>query len=124
MYAPLNVFLSQILPNGDFDVALFNWGGIFGGVLVWPDVLCGSEQNYGGYCQRLVTRQLDEADRVVRTQRREQLLNRADTQLARDVPAIPLFELPTLAGVRSTVHGYVPNFFDPTWNAENWWLDR
>ena len=76
-----------------------------------------------GYCQRLVTRDLDQSDRILDAGQRARVLNRADRQLARDVPTIPLFEVPALAAVRSTVRNFVPNSCDPTWNAENWWLD-
>ena len=40
-YAPSTVFLTQILPGGDFDAALFSWSGVAGGVAVWPEALCG-----------------------------------------------------------------------------------
>lgn len=123
-YAPSLVH-DQILQSGDFDVTLFAW---FDNTPERPgakDIFgCGGGLNYTGYCQRLVTRDLDQADRILDAGRRAQVLNRADAQMARDVPVIPLFELPAVAGVRSTVHGYSLNFFDPTWNAENWWLDR
>ncbi len=78
-----------------------------------------------GYCQRLVTRDLDQADRILDPDKRARLLNRVDAQLANDVPTIPLFEDPSLVAVRSTVRDFGRNnFLDPTWNAENWWLAR
>ena len=62
---PPPAVFEQILPGGDFDVALFagfssppdpTGNAVFG---------CGGSQNYTGYCQRLVTRDLDQADRIL-----------------------------------------------------------
>jgi peptide/nickel transport system substrate-binding protein len=80
--APAALF-TQILPNGDFDLASFAWfvppdasgrKGLFG---------CGGAQNFSGYCQRLLTKDLDQADRIFDAGRREAILNRADRQLAK-----------------------------------------
>ena len=62
-------------------------------------------------------------DRILDPVQRARVLNRADARLARDVPTIPLFEVRSLVAVRSTVRDFVPNHFDWTWHAENWWLD-
>jgi peptide/nickel transport system substrate-binding protein len=115
----------QVLEAGGFDATLFAWFGpgaeggdstaIYG---------CGGQQNYMGYCQRLVTRDLDQSDRILDVGQRARVLNRADAQLAKDVPTLPLFEVPAVAAVRSTIRNYRPKFIDQTWNAENWWLDR
>ena len=85
---------------------------------------CGGIQNYGGYCQRLVTRDLDQADRILDEGDQARVLNRADAQIARDVPVIPLHQVPFPAAVRSTVRGFVLSPFNPLWGAENWWLER
>ena len=63
-FATTSAIFNQILASGDFDVALFSWistpgasaKAIFG---------CGGEQNYTGYCQRLVTADLDQAERIL-----------------------------------------------------------
>jgi len=118
---------NQVLESGDFDVTLFAW---FGSGAEGPGIKglfgCGGDQNYIGYCQRLVTRDLDQADRILDAGERARVLNRADVQLAKDVPTTPLFEVPSLAAVRSTVRNFTSSFSvtDPTWNAENWWLER
>jgi peptide/nickel transport system substrate-binding protein len=121
-YAPQSAH-DQILESGDFDVTLFMWiqsdetgqDRLFG---------CGGQQNYTGYCQRLVTADLDQAERILDERQRARVLNRADAQMAKDVPVIPLFQVPVIAGVRSTIRNYVVHSTNPTWNAENWWLDR
>lgn len=114
----------QILGTGAFDVTLFAWfgpgaeGGGMNGLYG-----CGGDQNYIGYCQRLVTRDLDQSDRILDEAQRGRVLNRADAQMARDVPVIPLFEVPLMVAVRSTIRNFTPSgFIHPTWNAENWWL--
>jgi peptide/nickel transport system substrate-binding protein len=123
LFGPPPVVFDQILPGGAFDVALFAWNAgpdpslttIFG---------CGGFQNYTGYCQRLVSADLDQADRIFDSDQQARVLNRADVQIAKDVPAIPLFEQPQWAAVRSTVRNFTPNALDPLVNAENWWLER
>jgi peptide/nickel transport system substrate-binding protein len=113
----------QILESGDFDVTLFMWiqsdetgqDHLFG---------CGGQQNYTGYCQRLVTADLDQSERILDERQRARVLNRADAQMAKDVPVIPLFQVPVVAGIRSFIRNFVVHSTGPTWNAENWWLDR
>ncbi len=117
-------FFQQILPSGDFDLALhsiplgpFPTTRFFFG--------CGAEYNVSGYCQRLVTRDLEQAERILDEQQRARVLNRADATIARDVPVIPFAQMPQSAAYVSTVRGFglsvnaQANFL---WNAENWWL--
>ncbi len=86
---------------------------------------CSGENNLTGYCNRLVTRDLVQTPLVMRDGARAMLQNRVDRSLARDVPAIPLFEHPALVARRETVQSVAPNpGGDIMWNAENWWLER
>lgn len=126
-YAPGPIFLGpapSIITSGDFDVALYTWfyapdqGGA-------SDIYrCGGAQNYTGYCQRLVTRDLDNADRTLDPAQRARVLNQADRLMSKDVPVIPLWNEPGATTVRSTIHGVVPCFPSLIWHAENWWLER
>jgi peptide/nickel transport system substrate-binding protein len=84
---------------------------------------CKGDQNLTGYCQRLVTEDLDQADRILDPEQRARVLNRVDRQLARDVPVIPLFQFPLLFAFRSDIRGIEPAPFSPFWNVEDWWLD-
>jgi peptide/nickel transport system substrate-binding protein len=123
VYAAPPVFLGRILPNGDFDVALFSWGGVFGGVGVWPEALCGNEQNFGGYCSRLVTR--DAQQNLIGTlAQRARVLHAVDAKLAKAVPVLPIVQPVGRAfyrqSLRGVVHGGGP--FEFTQNAEDWWL--
>ena len=124
VYAPGNVLFNQILPKGDFDLALFSW-------ITFPDSPgasvglygCQGDQNYSGYCQRLVTRDLDQAQRVLDPARQADVLNRADVQLAKDVPVIPLFENPHVVAHSTKVRNVRPTAqVDPFVGVENWWL--
>ena len=117
------VFGQSALTSG-VDVQLFSWfespdptgfKDIFG---------CGGSQNFTGYCQRLVTSDLDEADRILDADQRARVLNRADRRIAKDVPVIPLYQVPLVYAYRADLRGIDPAPFDPFWNAENWWLDR
>jgi len=122
-YAPFPVLFGDegILTRGDFDMALFSWvfapdpsdlGDAFG---------CGGIENFSGYCQRLVTADLDEADRILDARQRTQVLNRAGRQIARDVPMIPLYPFILNGGNSTRLRGYVfsPNALS---EAEDWWL--
>ena len=116
------VVFGEILESRDFDVALFAW--IVGASTSGPfDVFgCQAPSNFTGYCDRLITRNLDQATRMLDG---VSLLNRIDARLAKAVPAIPLFQQAGLWALKATVRGVVPGgagYF--TWNAENWWLAR
>ena len=126
VYAPASALFNQILPNGTFDLALFSW-------LSYPDAPggtvdlygCGGVLNYSGYCQRLVTRDLDQAKRIFDQARQARVLNRADAQLANDVPVIPLFENPTVVAYGTSVRNVgITAQLDPFVGVENWWLAR
>ena len=101
-FAPPPVFLGQILPQGDFDVALFAWTGDPSGTGLDEIFGCGGTLNYTGYCQRLVTRDLDQANRILDASQQARVLNRADRQMAQDVPAPPA--LPDPAALRVPDH--------------------
>jgi peptide/nickel transport system substrate-binding protein len=116
----------SLINQGDFDLADL-------GFVLDPgteadfahDLYACGPGNVAGYCQRLVTADLDQARRILDPFQQARVLNRADARLARDVPVIPLYELPFVAALHSTVRGFalsaVPTeLLDP----ENWWLER
>lgn len=120
-YASQEVLVGQIIPSGDFDLAEFAWIGlmdeaasrIFG---------CGGYLNYTGYCQRRVTADLDDAGLTFDADKRAEVLNRADAQIASDVPVLPLYSGVGVTAYRTSLHGIVYHPFDLFWNAEDWWL--
>ena len=124
-YHPGAVLFQQVLPSGDFDVALFFWGNNGGGV-VWPEARCGDVQNWAGYCSRLVMRDVQQTDLIIDQQQRAHALNSADAKLAGAVPVLPLVQGVQRAAVKTRVRGVTPggllfNFFQ---NSEDWWLAR
>jgi len=123
IFATSNTIFGQILGSGNFDVALFSW-------IAGPDASskpifgCGGPQNYTGYCQRLVTADLDQAERIFDVDQQARVLNRADAQMAKDVPVIPLYQQTQAVALRSTVQNFglsLNTQLSPLWNAENWW---
>ena len=84
---------------------------------------CGGSQNFTGYCQRLVTKDLDQADRILDARQQARVMNRADAQMARDMPALPLFQVPVPTAVRNIVKNFV-QALNPLTNSENWWRER
>jgi peptide/nickel transport system substrate-binding protein len=123
VFVPPPVFIGQVLPTRAFDVALFSWTYVPGGS--WKDVYgCGAPQNFTGYCQRLATADLDQADRILDPGQRARVLNRVDRRLAQDVPTIPLYQLLATSAHRAHVRNYALIPSNPLWDAENWWLDR
>ena len=120
-FVPGPVFIGQVLPNRDFDVALFAWviDPTFGSGDVYK---CGGSQNFTGYCQRLVTRDVDQAERLLDERDRARVLNRADAQMAKDVPAIPLYQPSFTWSHRTSLRNVVLFPRNPLSGAENWWL--
>ncbi len=123
-FVPFGTLFGQIVPSGAFDLLLFGWVRLD----AEPDMnilRCGGFQNYTGYCQRLVMRDLDEAARVLDADQRARVFNRADARVAGDVPLLPLYHRPLIGAARATLRGYVPSgSFNPFLGAENWWLAR
>ena len=87
---------------------------------------CGGFANYIHYCQRLVTADLDQAERTLDPDQQASVLNRADARMSNDVPSLPLYQQISVAAFRSEVHNFVvnPGAQGAFWNSENWWLDR
>jgi peptide/nickel transport system substrate-binding protein len=123
VYAPPNVFLGQMLPNGDFDVALFTWGGVSDATRVWPDVLCGNPSDFGGYCSRLVSRDAEQ-NLIGTPEARARVLNHLDAKLANAAPVLPVVQQAFRVYYRSKVHGLVfgGSQFEFGQNSEDWWV--
>lgn len=117
------MFFPQLLAQGNFDLALFAWGH---GTERYGIFACGDplSENFTGYCQRLVTRDLDQARFIIDDEQRARVLNRADAQIARDVPVLPLFQNPFQLALRDDVRGVTPNAAEYLASVEDWWLER
>jgi peptide/nickel transport system substrate-binding protein len=126
VYAPVQVLFDEIVPGGNFDLALFSYirgpdspgssGDVYG---------CGGPQTFSGYCQRLVTRDLDQARRILDLTRQAAVLNKVDRQLAKDVPVLPLFQNPYFVAHAASVRNVGRTTqWDPFGGAADWWLER
>jgi ABC-type transport system substrate-binding protein len=124
-FAPPNVIFGPggILARGDFGAAVVGFIRASQGAGTRSLLGCGGAQNVSGYCQRLVTSDLDQADRIFDTRRQAAALIRADRRLALDVPLVPLFQHPTFAVLGPDVRGFVLNSTTGVAGAVDWWLD-
>jgi peptide/nickel transport system substrate-binding protein len=115
-HAPLSY-----LDTRDFDAFQFAWIETtgFGHQHIFG---CGGFENYSGHCQRIVTADLDQADRILDPARRAAVLNRVDRQLAKDVPVIPLYQIPWVLAYKSSIRNVEASPGNLLGNAENWWL--
>jgi peptide/nickel transport system substrate-binding protein len=125
-YAPSQTVFLKLLVARDFDAFLFAWVGRADSGGIGVHLLCGAPDNYTGYCDRQVTRDLRRSDLIVDPRRRAALLNRIDARLARDVPVLPLYQASHVVALRPILRGVVltdpPDYL--TWNSEDWWLER
>lgn len=110
------------LARGQFEAASFAWVFLTG---ARPKNIfgCGIE-GQSGYCQRLVTADLDQADRIFDDAQRARVLNRADRRMAKDVPQVPLYQIPYVYAYKDSLRNVAPSPDNLFWNAEDWWLDR
>jgi peptide/nickel transport system substrate-binding protein len=126
--------LVERLSAGDFDLALFGYAGNpdpLGHATLWmsdparpPDAGRTHGQNVAAYRSGRVTELLgglwDETDGT----RRDQLVAAADSQMAEDLPSLPLFVYPSFAAWRAELTGPAPYPYQagPLWDAERWRL--
>lgn len=123
LFATPPVFFRQVLEGHDFDLALYSWLNTPDpgyAVEIWR---CGGGENYSGYCDAAVSRRLLESNGILDEGARAASLNAVDAKLARDLPAIPLYQKPTVVASRKALHGIVVNSTDEgwTWNLGDWW---
>ena len=116
----------SVLPTREWDIFLFTWIGSpdpGGSVEIHR---CGGDQNDGVYCNRRVTRLLDQSQNEVNPAKRTALLNAADALMAKDLPTLPLFARPGFLIHKSSVQGVLknPTSEGPTWNSEVWTVAR
>jgi peptide/nickel transport system substrate-binding protein len=119
---PGNAFFNVILPQHNFDLAIFGWSYSSTASSAADLYGCHGSQNYAGYCSsnfdRLTAQSLDQPD----LDRHNQLLNKADHQLWTDLPAIPLYQSKALVAVSPKVHGATYNLGEFTlyWDTASW----
>lgn len=121
-----SVIFGKVIPSGDWDLVSFTWfGGLdpSGGNAIWR---CGGEQNFNQYCNREVTKLLEEASRETDPAERTAIYKRVDELMAQDLPVLPVYQRPTLMAWYGHVHGLQdnPTLEGPAWNAEEWFVDQ
>jgi peptide/nickel transport system substrate-binding protein len=121
-FVPAGTLFGSKLPAHDFDLAMFTYL-----VQVDPTYLvntfsCGLAANYSEYCNRTVTKLLNQSDHELNDAKRLSLIRRIGKILANDVPMIPLYQRPTYLVYKTSVHGMVDNASSqgPSFNAESW----
>ncbi|MDQ3379612.1 MAG: peptide ABC transporter substrate-binding protein [Actinomycetota bacterium] len=118
-FASDDALFDQIIPNGEFEIILFSWVYRPDSSGVEDVFSCGGSANFTGYCQRHVSRDLDQADRILDAEQRARALNRADRQMAKDVPVIPLYQFVLIAAHRTTLRNFAVDAFNPFRTAED-----
>jgi peptide/nickel transport system substrate-binding protein len=110
--------------SGDWDLVMFTWIGSPSSPITINEIYgCGGDLNYGGYCNRKLTRILDRVAVTLNAKTRARLLNDAEKRyMVKDIPSIPMYARPQFVIRRATVKGPVVN---PTtegspWNVSVW----
>jgi ABC-type transport system substrate-binding protein len=114
------------IPSGGFDLAQFA-EFTSGDPGDWYDSYrCSGAENYTGFCSHRVDRLLTAANAALDPERRAALFGQADTILAAELPAIPLFQKPGALVRKSGLLGLGPNpgSFGPFWNIQDWHWKR
>ena len=72
-----------------------------------------------------MTQEFVQSQLIVDAEDRARALNRADREMARHVPALPLFQDPSTTVVKG-LRGFVFNGTSEglLWNSEDWWRER
>jgi peptide/nickel transport system substrate-binding protein len=115
------VFGPSVFSAGNFELFMYAW--VTDGSAIWgPTYNCGGDSNFKGYCSKQVTSLLKASDSEINPQKRSALINRADALMAKDLPALPLYQKPTYFVFMKTIKNMVdnPSLVGPTWNAEDW----
>jgi peptide/nickel transport system substrate-binding protein len=121
-FVPAGTLFGSKLPAHDFDLAMFTQLVTVDPHYVVSNFSCGNASNYTEYCNRQVTRWLQQSDRELNDSKRLALITRVGKVLGTDVPMIPLFQRPTYLVYKASVTGLVdnPSSQGPSFNAENW----
>ena len=121
-FVPAGTLFGSHLPAHNFDLAMFTQLVTVDPHYVVEIFSCGNASNYTEYCNRQVTRWLEESDRELNPAKRLALIKKAGKVMATDVPMIPLFQRPTYLVYKTSVGGIVdnPTSQGPSYNAESW----
>jgi len=108
-------------PAGNYDLTEFAWGGAVdpgGFIAIWG---CGGGENWLHYCSQPATKQLQKTLTQLNVKKRNAEFVAADKIMSNDVPAIPLYALPSLLVYKKSIGGMTDNpAAGFTWKIENW----
>jgi peptide/nickel transport system substrate-binding protein len=115
--------LTQVLPSRDWDISMFTWLGTPVSSTTAFDLYgCGGDLNYMTYCNRTVSRLLEQVKFTPNAAARRALQHRAERLMAEDVPSIPMYVRPGFLINHRNVSGPIlnPTLQGSTWNSEAW----
>lgn len=108
-------------PAGNYDLTEFAWGGSVdpgGFIAIWG---CGGGENWLNYCSRPASSALNKTLSQLNVKKRNADFVAADKIMSDDVPAIPLYALPSLLVYKKGITGMTDNpAAGFTWKIENW----
>ena len=108
-----------VLATGAFDLAYVPWS-----MGADPDdsavLQCGAPSNYMQWCDARVDRLERAALSTIDEARRRRLYGAIARIVAAQVPVLYLFNADYVYAYRARLHGFLPNAFTPTWNADRW----
>ena len=120
-----SVLFEPDAPGGDFDVAIVRVDQRRPASAGQGDLTAAAASRTApATASGSSRRDLDQAQRILDEVSRRASLNRADAQLAKDVPVIPLFQIRLVLAYTAAVRNVrLAAPVDTFWNAEDWWLD-
>jgi len=119
--APDPAFNSDLLPAGQYDVALFAWQQTPQLSANQSIYQAGGGQNYQNFDDPALTSMFDELNRTFDADKKVELANKIDQELWKQLPTIPLFQFPEMIAYRNNVKNVIYNGPQGvTWNAFDW----
>jgi peptide/nickel transport system substrate-binding protein len=114
---------SDILPNGNFDIANFAWVSSPFAISGSRDIFrTGGGSNYGAYTSSEVDKLFEEANAETDKTKSVELANQIDQIITDDMATIPLYTKPTFIAYRNTFANIRDNstLEGPFYNANTW----
>jgi peptide/nickel transport system substrate-binding protein len=120
---PANViFGPNGIPGGDYDIAEFAWVTTGDPGDLYDTWRCGGSGNYQHYCSVKASKLMEAGNKNLNPTARAAQFNGADTYMASNVAAFPLYQRPVPLVYKSGIAGMVnnPGTVGPFWNVEDW----
>jgi peptide/nickel transport system substrate-binding protein len=117
-----STYFGDTWPAGNWDLFSQAWLGSPDPNPTLEFWTCKGSYNYRSYCNQQVNDLIQQSRVTLDPQRRAELINQANELMADDLPALPLYQKPTLLAWDNKLDGPRPN---PTtwghlWNVEEW----